>query len=980
MRIGVKGFRGMAPRLAPHELPPNGAQLAINARLQSGDLEAWRQFLETERLAEPPMTIYLLNDRWLSWGTDVDVARAPIPGDDTFRVYLTGPDEYDTPRWTNYSLAFQSPGGAAPVVTRPIGVPAHGSAPTLDVGVSSNPDTFSIDTQDDNASLATSWATNPELNSAGRVAIVDQQSGYYRVRYDENRDPGQEAYAYRNFGVAGVSVLQVSAHFEFNGDLGVRQAGMIVGAQLTGAGVGAVYEDGILYIRKPSAWGVHFNTAVLSQVAVVPALSGGVTYTMRVNVVTNTDGTKTVTAELFDAAGTTELATLTATNNFEDGDYCGFANGAIADAATVYQTDYSDFHVQASGSTNATVVNVATSYVFTMVNDLGEESAPSPPSATILRPDGVSVTVTTPVGAPTGTSSDYGIESKRIYRAVTGATGSIFRLVAEIPLATADYVDTLTDAELGEELESEGWDLPPDDLQGVLALPNGIMCGFRRNQLCFSAQNRPHAWPVAYRLNTDTDIVGIGAIDTAVIVGTQSFPYVAQGQTPADYAAAKLEVPQACVSKRSIAYLSGVGVCMATPDGYMAISGVVQPVNLTRGVFTREQWQALDPTTIVGVAHDDVLHFWYGSYEFQPVESASTWDSTNEFADGQWTYAASNSVTTYIGVGGVGQVVNTQDQSTGKRYFEIVFDFTSSFSNSVRHDVGITALSPVAGGMGGTPSAGYRRGGGIVKNGGVTTAAPAITDLAVVMCAVDLDTGRVWFGTNGTWAGSGDPANNLNPAVVGMPAASYKIGGQCESGTHPTTFTLRTTEATFSYAVPDGFQSWGTSGEVIVGSGAGYAMDAKLDGFGLIQLGYHASAVHADPISDNLYLALDAVDEPTSPYLPEPSTAPVPDGQTIYQFDADPDNLMTYLWRGRLNLLEQPFAPQFQRVLAADFDNLMARGYQDETMQFESVVVSSREFRSRRSDLAEVSYVQELIGTSRVRGMLSAEDIDELGG
>jgi hypothetical protein len=160
----------------------------------------------------------------------------------------------------------------------------------------------------------------------------------------------------------------------------------------------------------------------------------------------------------------------------------------------------------------------------------------------------------------------------------------------------------------------------------------------------------------------------------------------------------------------------------------------------------------------------------------------------------------------------------------------------------------------------------------------------------------------------------------------------------------------------------------------------GFALDAKPDGFGLIELAYHASAVHADPVSDNLYLALDENDEPTAPYLPSPSTAIVPDGQTIYQFDGDPNSLMTYLWRGRLNLLEQPFAAQWQRVLAADYTNLIARGYEDGLLQFDRISASERPFRSKRTMQAEVSYEQELIGTSRVRGMLSAEDITELGG
>ena len=55
-------------------------------------------------------------------------------------------------------------------------------------------------------------------------------------------------------------------------------------------------------------------------------------------------------------------------------------------------------------------------------------------------------------------------------------------------------------------------------------------------------------------------------------------------------------------------------------------------------------------------------------------------------------------------------------------------------------------------------------------------------------------------------------------------------------------------------------------------------------------------------------------------------------------------------------------------VLAADFDNLIARGYMDGNQQFAKVVESNREFRSSRTGIvAEVSYEQEIIGTSRVR-------------
>ena len=217
----------------------------------------------------------------------------------------------------------------------------------------------------------------------------------------------------------------------------------------------------------------------------------------------------------------------------------------------------------------------------------------------------------TPVAIPSGVGTSYGITTKRIYRAATGNTGTVYRFVAEIPLATADYVDVLTDAQLGEVLESEDWDLPPDDLRGILALPNGVMVGFSKNQLCLSAQNHPHAWPIIYRLNVDTDIVGLGNVDTTVVIGTESFVYVASGSDPAAYSMNKFEVPQAASSKNSFAYLAGIGVTFAGPDGLMAVAGVGQVRNLTDSVFTREQWQALNPTSMHAVSHNDIYWlFW----------------------------------------------------------------------------------------------------------------------------------------------------------------------------------------------------------------------------------------------------------------------------------------------------------------------------------------------------------------------------------
>ena len=157
----------------------------------------------------------------------------------------------------------------------------------------------------------------------------------------------------------------------------------------------------------------------------------------------------------------------------------------------------------------------------------------------------------------------------------------------------------------------------------------------------------------------------------------------------------------------------------------------------------------------------------------------------------------------------------------------------------------------------------------------------------------------------------------------------------------------------------------------------GFALDMKPNGFGLIKLSSHASAVYADPITDNLYLLLDFNDEPSSAYLPLPSTAPDPDGTAIYQFDGDDSSKMVTLWRGKLNLLSRPAVPQVCQVRCDDYENIIARGYGDGLLHFEQVLTGEMEFTLPTLD-EFTTYEIELLGTSRARTIQVAETVEEL--
>lgn len=238
-------------------------------------------------------------------------------------------------------------------------------------------------------------------------------------------------------------------------------------------------------------------------------------------------------------------------------------------------------------------------YVYTYVSALGEEGVPSPVSNIVSVQVGQSVDLSGLSTAPTGA---YNIVSKRIYRAVAGSGGSDYLFVGEIPVANTTYADTTAAAGLGEVLPTKTWEMPPSDMQGLTLMANGIMAGFTGKDICFSEPFVPHAWPSEYRLQTDFPIVGIAAFGGALFVGTTGYPYIINGVDPAQMTMAKGEYRQACVSKRSIVEM-GNGVFYASPDGICMVDGSGIQV-ITRGIMTREDWQAYKPESMVATHLD----------------------------------------------------------------------------------------------------------------------------------------------------------------------------------------------------------------------------------------------------------------------------------------------------------------------------------------------------------------------------------------
>jgi len=256
--------------------------------------------------------------------------------------------------------------------------------------------------------------------------------------------------------------------------------------------------------------------------------------------------------------------------------------------------------LSASGGTAPTETRA---YVYTHVTEFGvvaEESAPSPAATVTCNTAGSTVVVGGFFAPPSG---NYNFKYRRIYRTVVGASTVSYQLVAEIPMAQSSYSDTKVVADLGSVMSSLFYTPPPAGLRGLIAMPNGILAGFVGNQIWFCEPYLPHAWPANYMLTVKNQIVGLGVFGNTLFVGTTSNPYLITGSSPVSMTQDMLPLVQPCMSKRSIAS-DQYGVIYASPNGLVSLGQGAQDV-VTGSLYTRDEWQALNPETMLGMIYNN---------------------------------------------------------------------------------------------------------------------------------------------------------------------------------------------------------------------------------------------------------------------------------------------------------------------------------------------------------------------------------------
>ena len=268
------------------------------------------------------------------------------------------------------------------------------------------------------------------------------------------------------------------------------------------------------------------------------------------------------------------------------------------------------------------------SYVYTLVTAFGEEGPPSDPSTIITwtSPQVIKVDMPATSNPSTGNHNFGTAARKRVYRANAGSSAAYFQLVADVPYTTTSITDNTPSSALAEVLPSEGWIGPPDDntslypdgpMQGLIAVGNGVFCGFAGTRLCFSEPFLPHAWPIQYRITIENEIIGISATNNGVIVMTKGFPYFVTGTDPAAMTAIQVDVAQSCVNRNSIVDM-GEYVLYAGPDGLVSVSNTTGQV-ISREFISAAQWnEDFYPTTLKAFLYEGLYVAFYTDTSTSP--------------------------------------------------------------------------------------------------------------------------------------------------------------------------------------------------------------------------------------------------------------------------------------------------------------------------------------------------------------------------
>lgn len=661
--VKIEKFLGIAPKISPELLPNTAGQIAVNCKLYSGDLIPYPQPVVTANTGRTGTirTLYALRDpdteelEWLSWPTDVDIARLATDEDQEQRFYYTGDGK---PKVSNYNLATT---GAKPY-------PVTG----YDLGLPLPPDDSEPTTV---ASTFTEKNTSAFSRDAGNIAGITTSAAH---GLSSGNIITVSGFTFRSgtYNQPGTTTITVT----------VSDHGLANGASVTLDFTSGTAIDGSFVITN-----VTTNTFDII-VSATATTSGNVNLSLASFNATNVECTVVSPTQFtyfspgaqfgpqFYADGRVNLAGLTQARSYVftwftpwDEESIGSPpsdNLFIKEGITVtvsdlpteppagnhfvrgirlyrtlpsaFGTEYFLLKILWFPGTLARVQrtsNVArvtlTDYHNLDIDDRFKISDASDSSFDIT--DGVVLDII----------DDFTFEYEQAGSDVadTASTGTLFHDVAQKLSEPArywgdssfDFVDDFDSRILLTILGSDEYDAPPANMQGLVLMQNNIYAGFEGNQLYFSEPGLPHAWPRKYIRSVEDNIVALAVIGGFLLVLTEAYPYQVVGTDPNVMRVTRIDAPYACVSKRSVVSMS-YGVLYSSHDGLALYSPTAGPIIITRAIQNQDTWNVdLDPATLVGVFYGDS---YFGSHSAGAIVFEREKEIGGFFVDAEYTFTA----------------------------------------------------------------------------------------------------------------------------------------------------------------------------------------------------------------------------------------------------------------------------------------------------------------------------------------------------
>jgi hypothetical protein len=143
--------------------------------------------------------------------------------------------------------------------------------------------------------------------------------------------------------------------------------------------------------------------------------------------------------------------------------------------------------------------------------------------------------------------------------------------------------------------------------------------------------------------------------------------------------------------------------------------------------------------------------------------------------------------------------------STGKWYWENI----STSGTQANTRFGIVNRNGAGADLGGSANGwAYLGDGRVYNNGSTSSYGVTYTTNDILMIALDLDAGKVWYGKNGTWMASGSPSTGANPSQTFT--ANQQMSPAVASGTGTLIYAINCGQQPFTYTPPTGYNALNT--------------------------------------------------------------------------------------------------------------------------------------------------------------------------